>query len=82
MNKKEKTERFTEYYRDRLSQLKQEKPREFMWEMGELDNVISKMVDAFIRGSAHIGPASKYAAVMCGIKPTTRSIKEYLNADD
>jgi hypothetical protein len=37
------------------------------------------MVRGFVAGSANIGPAAKATARALGIKPTIKSIKEFLN---
>ena len=74
-------ERFRDFYKQKLRQYVTEKPEEYTWPIEELDVVVDKMIDGMKRGSAHIGPAAKWAAKMCGVIPSVRGIKEFLNAD-
>lgn len=74
--------RFKDFYKHKLGLLQEAKPEEYVWAGFMLDTVVDKMMIAFARGGATVGPAAKWAASMCGISGTARGIKEYLNADD
>lgn len=74
-------EKFRAAYTETLAAAVEKHPDEYFYPVSEVPRVVEKMIAALKVGQANNGPAIKAAARKCGIKPTQRDIKAFLNAE-
>jgi hypothetical protein len=75
-------ERFRAAYEIKLVEAMQKNPSEYAFPILDAPRVAAKMTDGLRTGQANLGPAGKAAAKACGVKPTLREIKAFLNAEE
>lgn len=73
------TETFRAAYLEKLSWQVKHHPEQYAYAEDEIPRVVEKMLKALAEGTANVGAAASGAAKKCGIKPTIKAIKEYLN---
>jgi hypothetical protein len=72
-------ERFARAYRETLAKYVRDQPEEYAYNLDQVPIVVDKMIASLSNGRASLGPAVNAAARACGIKPTQKAIKDYLN---
>ncbi len=73
-------ERFRSAYLVALAHEVETNPDDYLYTVDKVPTVVEKMIPAFAKGEASIGPACKKAARACGIKTTIGAIKTFLTS--
>jgi hypothetical protein len=74
-------ERFRAAYEIKLVEAMQKSPKDYAFTIADAPNVAAKMTTSLAANTANLGPAGKAAARACGVKPTLRDIRAYLNEE-
>lgn len=72
-------ERFLQAYLEALTKNHSKHPEEYFYPADKIPSVAEKMVLCYSKGEANPSPSMRQAAKACGIKPTLKAVREFLN---